>query len=88
MRLGISYAFSKGAVLPLQNIEENDIRNVPGVYLRLLEKAMYAYERTNTICDGDRNMKSLYREPEWDALLDLLVIHGIVRKRTGLLAVG
>ena len=62
--------------------EDDDTRDVSDGYLRLLAKLMRAYERTNTICDGDSNLKSLFRDPYWKRLQDLLVDHGIVKQET------
>ena len=67
-----------GATVPIT--EDDDIRNIPDGYLKLLKKLMRAYERANTICDGDRNLDSLFREPYWKTLQDLLIDHGIVKQ--------
>ena len=65
---------------PVAMADSDDIRDVPDEYLKLLERLLRAYERANTVCDGDRNLASLFHDPHWKTLRNLLVDHGIVRQ--------
>lgn len=57
-----------------------DERNVEPVWLGLLERMIRAYQRANPICDGDQNLQHLFGDPQWPALRDLLIEHGIVKQ--------
>ena len=60
--------------------DDSSMRNVDDEYLGLLERLLRAYERANTVCDGDDHMTALFNHPHWGELRKLLVDHGIVRQ--------
>ena len=63
-------------------INDDGTRKVASEYLSLLERLLRAYERANTVCDGDRHLSSLFDDPHWVELRKLLVDHGIVRQES------
>lgn len=67
-----------GAIVAMVN--DDGMRNVPDEYLSLLERLLRAYERANTICEGDHHLASLFDDPYWGEFRKLLVDHGIVRQ--------
>ena len=59
---------------------DDNMRDVAAEYLNLLEQLLRAYERANTVCDGDDHLGSLFDDLHWGTLRKLLVEHGIVRQ--------
>ena len=66
--------------LPGADGETTSLRAVSDRTMGLLNKLMHAYERANTVCDGDQRLSSLFNDPEWPALQSLLLDHEIVRQ--------
>ena len=51
----------------------------PEAELRLMERLMRAYRRTNLVCLQDDTLSSLFSAPRWPGLQQRLVEHGIMR---------
>ena len=43
---------------------------------------MRAYRRANPICESDDNLKTLFQDPDWPAVRNALLRHGIVTKES------
>lgn len=56
-------------------------RDVPDEYIKLLERLMRAYRRTNSVCIADQNLAGLFRNPRWRMLEKLLDRHGVIEKK-------
>lgn len=53
---------------------------VPDVYLKLMERLMRVYRRTNLVCLQDDTLSSLFSARGWHRLKQRLVEHGIVKQ--------
>lgn len=60
--------------------EQTISRELAEAPLRLMDKLIRAYGRANPVCTADDNLRSLFLDPDWEALEELLVRHRIVTK--------
>ncbi len=50
--------------------------------IELLQRVVQKYRRTNILCLEDDTMFSIFRDPYWETLLDLLIEYNIVKEET------
>lgn len=62
--------------------DENGRVRVDARLLKLVERLMRAYGRANPVCEDDPRHKRLFSDPNWPAVRDVLLRHGIVTAET------
>jgi hypothetical protein len=70
-----------GAVPEISSTESTR-RVVSDKYMRLLEKLIRVYRRSNPVCTADDNLHSLFGDASWPFIQHLLVRHGITTVET------
>jgi hypothetical protein len=58
------------------------VRSVAEPYIKILEKLVRAYRRTNPVCTADEHLRQIFRDERWNDLERLLIKHGVVSRET------
>lgn len=70
-----------GTVLPHEE-GVSSVRGVAEPYIKILEKLVRYYRRTNPVCTADDNLRHVFRNPHWNDIERLLIKHGVVTRET------